>query len=107
MSNALTQEQIIAIATQAAIAAVTAAINPSAPAKESAPKVQPKADGKVYRSAKGKEQAKVACEKAWADAKAKAGVKRVRDLSPKQQEAVRAQCKAIWAAVPKTRTTKA
>lgn len=72
------------------------------------PKVsQPKADAKVYRSAKGKEQAKADVEAVWTKAKAKAGVNRVKDLSAKQRAAVDVQVKAIWAAVPKTRTTKA
>jgi hypothetical protein len=68
---------------------------------------QPKADGKVYRSAKGKAQAKADVEAVWAKAKAQAKVKRVKDLSAKQRAEVDAQVKAIWAAVPKTRTTKA
>lgn len=96
--------QIMALLSGSAEAAVVKA--PKAP-KVTAP-VEPKAPvGKVFRSAKGKEAAKVAVDKAWADAKDKAGVKRVKDLTPKQRAAVDAQVKAIWAAVPKTRSTKA
>lgn len=106
----LTIEQITAIATKAAIEAVHAALEADKPAKTTRPKAaakpQPKADGKIYRSKPGKERAKVEIAAVWEDAKAKAGVKRVRDLTPKQRAAADAKVKAIWAAVPKTRTTK-
>ena len=92
--------QVIALLRDLKGASVTPAVEPE-------PKAPKAPTGKVFRSAKGKEQAKAACEKAWADAKAKAGVKRVKDLTPAQRAAVDAQVKAIWAAVPKTRTTKA
>lgn len=79
-----------------------------APAPKAPAKADPKpATGKVYRSAAGKERAKVAVAKAWADAKTEAGVKKVSQLTPAQRAAVDTKVEAIWAAVPKTRTTKA
>jgi len=98
-------------AVNALVQAQTVAAAPAKPADKANTRArkapQPKADGKVYRSAKGKEQAKAQCERVWAEAKAKAGVQRVRDLTPKQRKAVDAEIRAIWAAVPKTRSTKA
>ena len=104
----LTIEQITEIATKAAVEAVHAALRADQPAKVTKPAaVKAPATTKVYRSAKGKAQAKVEVAEVWEQAKAKAGVKRVKDLTPKQRAAADAKVKAIWAAVPKTRSTKA
>lgn len=62
---------------------------------------------KAYRSAKGKEQAKADVAALWERTLKDAGVKRAKDLTDRQMAAYRAEAKAIWAAVPKTRTTKA
>lgn len=98
-SVTLTVEQALALAPL--FAAVGIVLDGTLPAEQTAPA------GKVYRSAKGKAQAKLDVDKAWTDAKAAAKVKRVKDLSPTQRAAVDAKVKAIWASVPKTRTTKA
>lgn len=101
------QAQYIA-ALEARLAAVTAdAPTESAP---KAPKAK-KADkpAKAYRSASGKERAKKACAELAVkyDLKVAGGTRTFKSLSAKEQEAYRAEQKAIWAAVPKTRTTKA
>lgn len=72
-----------------------------------APKAADAKPAKAYRSLKTREAAKAQVAQAWEDAKAKAGVKRVKDLTPAQRAAVDAQVKAIWKAAPKTRATKA
>lgn len=69
--------------------------------------VEKPATDKAYRSASAKAKARKAADKVWADAKASAGVKRVKDLSADAQAQCRADVKAIWAAAPKTRTTPA
>lgn len=84
---------------------------PQAPAVE-APVAEPKADAKpakAYRSAAGKERAKAQCKALavkW-DLKVAGGTRTFKSLSATEQAAYRAEEKAIWAAVPKTRTTKA
>lgn len=95
----LTDAQVLALAPL--FAAVGVVLDGTEPAEQTAPA------GKVYRSKPGKAQAKLDVAQAWTDAKAAAKVKRVKDLSPTQRAAVDAKVKAIWAAVPKTRTTKA
>lgn len=75
------------------------------PAKEVAPASAKPA--KAYRSAAGKERAKAQVAALWTKTLADAGVKRAKDLTPAQMDAYKAASKAIWAAVPKTRATKA
>lgn len=108
VTNAATATAITALSKDVAEikASLTVGITPATPAAVKAPSAKPTTT-KVYRSAKGKEAAKVEVAAVWENAKSKAGVKRVKDLSPKQRAAVDAQVKAIWAAVPKTRSTKA
>lgn len=95
----------------AALARIEALLTNSMPAAPAAPApVVPAPTGKpvkAYRSLKTREKAAAAVAQAWVDAKAAAGVKRVKDLTPAQRAAVDAQVKAIWAAAPKTRATKA
>lgn len=62
--------------------------------------------GKVYRSKPGKEAAKAQVAALYEADRVKYGVKRWSDIPAKAQAATKAECKAIWAAVPKTRTTK-
>lgn len=69
------------------------------------------ANGKpvVFRSKPGKEAAKAACHELSVryDLKVVGGSRAFKSLSAKEQAAYRAESKAIWAAVPVTRTTKA
>lgn len=82
----------------------------SAPAEPKAPAATAStAKPKAYRSAAGKEAAKRACDALAVkyDLKVAGGSRTFKSLSAKEQAAYRAEQKAIWAAVPKTRTTKA
>lgn len=99
-----TQQDAIAAAIAEGVAQALAALGLSTetPAAPEAPSTD-----KAYRSASAKAKARTAADKVWADAKAKAGVKRVKDLTPKAQDECRAAVKAIWAKAPKTRTTPA
>jgi hypothetical protein len=99
--NTLT-EAVLLLASGQTVAAQPVEV--TAPANTRAKKAP---EGKVFRSAKGKEAAKVEVAALWSDAKIMAGVTRVKDLTPAQRATVDAQVKAVWAAVPKTRSTKA
>ena len=101
----------------ATLEAIAAHLGINEPAKVTQPKADPKPvtpakaepKPKAYRSAKGKEAAKRACEALAVkyDLKVAGGSRTFKSLSAKEQAAYRAEQKAIWAAVPKTRTTKA
>ncbi len=110
MSKNLTREQITAIATEAAVAAVLAVLgDDTAPAKvtqpKAAPKPQPKADVR-YRTAKQLEAGHAETARIWDEAKAKAGVKRCSQLTPAQKKAAQAKVDAAWKALKGTRKTK-
>jgi hypothetical protein len=84
-----------------------ARLAPQEPARTVTPaKAEPKAE-KAYRSAAGKERAKAQVSALWTKTLADAGVTKRAQLTDAQFEAYQAGAKAIWAAVPKTRATKA
>ena len=110
-----TDAQISAIAlavTNGVVSALGAIVEEDAPAKtkrasKPAVTVTPAKADKVYRSAKGKEQAKADVAALWAKTLKQAKVTKRAQLTDAQFEAYQAGAKAIWAAVPKTRSTKA
>lgn len=98
--NATEKKALVAAITAQVLAQLEGLETPAPPAAKAT-------TDKAYRSASAKDKARKAADKVWTDAKTKAGVKRVKDLTTKQQDECRAAVKAIWAAAPKTRTTPA
>lgn len=89
---------------QAGVAALAAVVNPTEPAKVQAP-AEPKAEVR-FRSQKACDAGRAKAEVIWTAHKAKAGVKRVSQLTPAQKKAAQAEVTAMWKGVKGTRKTK-
>lgn len=83
----------------------TKAVTPTTTEVKTGAKKAP--EGKAFRSAKGKEAAKAQVSALWAKTLKDAKATKRAQLTDAQFEAYQAGAKAIWAAVPKTRSTKA
>lgn len=99
--NTITLTDAQALALAPLFAAVGVVLDGTAPAVETAP------SGKAYRSAKGKAQAKADVAALWTRTLKAAKVTKRAQLTDAQFASYQAGAKAIWAAVPKTRSTKA
>lgn len=96
----LTDAQITALAPLFALAGV------SLPGSEPADQA-PAKPAKAYRSATAKAKAKAQVSALWTKTLADAGVTKRAQLSDAQFAAYQVGAKAIWAAAPRTRATKA
>ena len=93
-----------AMGREAALAFIAAEIDLTEPVTSTPKESKPKPEVK-FRTAKQIEAGRETAEQIWARHYAEAGVRRFKDLTPKQQAAAKAEVKAAWSGIKGTRKT--